>query len=117
MLKSKIHRVTVTEADKDYHGSLSLDVTLMKTANCIPFERISVYNVTNGNRFDTYLIESEPGSGTVCVNGAAAHLAEPGDKLIIASYTWLTNDECKSHHPVIVFVDPENKIMETNRDL
>jgi aspartate 1-decarboxylase len=117
MLKSKIHRATVTEANKDYHGSLSLDATLIKKANLIPFERISVYNITNGNRFDTYVIAGEAGSGTICVNGAAAHLAGPGDKLIIVSYTWLTEDECQSHQPDIVFVDSDNKILATDQEI
>lgn len=117
MLKSKIHRLTVTEADKEYEGSLTLDGSLMKHADMVPFERISVYNITNGNRFDTYLIEGTADSGIVCVNGAAAHLASPGDIIIIACYTWLTDQECNYHRPILLFVDSQNKILETTNKI
>ncbi len=89
MLKSKIHRATVTEADLNYEGSLTLDEDLMDAAGLKPFEGIQVYNITNGSRLETYVITGERGSGTICINGAAAHLTGPGDLVIIASYTWL----------------------------
>lgn len=114
MLKSKIHRLKVTEANVEYNGSLTLDLDLMDKANLVPFERVSVYNVSNGKRFDTYLIEGKAGSGVVCVNGAAAHLAQPGDLLILASYTWINEENLTGYFPVIVFVDEENKILETD---
>ena len=112
MLKSKIHRATVTGVNVAYEGSLTLDASLMKQADLFQFERISVYNINNGSRFDTYLIEGEPGSGVVCVNGAAARLASPGDRIIVASYTWLTEVECQNHVPMVVRVDSNNKIVE-----
>src|SRR5262249_58289322 len=86
MLRAKVHRATVTETNVNYEGSLTLDAHLMKAAGMIPYERIDVYNADSGTRFSTYLIRGEPGSGTVCVNGAAAHLAKTGDRLIIATH-------------------------------
>jgi aspartate 1-decarboxylase len=110
MLKSKVHRATVTEADLDYEGSLTLDQELMDAADLWEFEGISVYNVTNGSRFETYVINGRRGSGTVCINGAAAHLAGPGDLVIIASYTWLEEKEVLTRQPRIVLVDGKNRI-------
>jgi aspartate 1-decarboxylase len=110
MLKSKVHRATVTEADLDYEGSLTLDQELMDAADLREFEGISVYNVTNGSRFETYVINGRRGSGTICINGAAAHLAGPGDLVIIASYTWLEEKEVLTRQPRIVLVDGKNRI-------
>jgi aspartate 1-decarboxylase len=110
MLKSKVHRATVTEADLDYEGSLTLDQELMDAADLREFEGISVYNVTNGSRFETYVINGRRGSGTVCINSAAAHLAGPGDLVIIASYTWLEEKEVLTRQPRIVLVDGKNRI-------
>lgn len=110
MLKSKVHRVTVTEADLDYEGSLTLDLNLMEAADLREFEGIQVYNITNGSRFETYVITGERGSGTVCINGAAAHLAGPGDLVIIAAYTWMDEKETLTHQPRIVLVDGKNRI-------
>ncbi len=110
MLKSKVHRATVTEADLDYEGSLTLDQELMDAADLREFEGISVYNITNGSRFETYVISGRRGSGTVCINGAAAHLAGPGDLVIIASYTWLEEKEVLTRQPRIVLVDGKNRI-------
>ncbi|OGL43462.1 MAG: aspartate 1-decarboxylase [Candidatus Schekmanbacteria bacterium RBG_13_48_7] len=117
MLKSKIHRATVTEVNIEYEGSLTLDAHLMKMADLFPFEKVSIYNITNGNRFDTYLIKGEPGSGTICVNGAAAHLATPGDIVIIASYTWVPENKSRKIHPIVVLVDTKNKIVETKNKM
>jgi aspartate 1-decarboxylase len=110
MLKSKVHRATVTEADLDYEGSLTLDQELMDAADLREFEGISVYNITNGSRFETYVISGRRGSGTVCINGAAAHLAGLGDLVIIASYTWLEEKEVLTRQPRIVLVDGKNRI-------
>ncbi len=110
MLKSKVHRATVTEADLDYEGSLTLDQELMDAADLREFEGISVYNITNGSRFETYVINGRRGSGTICINGAAAHLAGPGDLVIIASYTWLEEKEVLTRQPRIVLVDGKNRI-------
>ena len=115
LLRAKIHRITVTECDLEYEGSLTLDPELMSAADMVPFERIEVYDVTNGNRFATYLIEGEPGGGECCVNGAAAHLVELGDKLILASFVTLDDDEAAEHRPQIVLVTDENRIREVKR--
>ncbi len=110
MLKSKVHRATVTEADLDYEGSLTLDQELMDAADLQEFEGIAVYNITNGSRFETYVIKGQRGSGTVCINGAAAHLAGPGDLVIIASYAWMEEQEMLSRQPRVVLVDRKNRI-------
>ena len=108
MLKSKIHRAKVTDANLDYEGSLTLDEELMEAADLLPFERVEVYNISNGNRFSTYVIKGERGSGVVCVNGAAAHLAGKGDLIIIASYALIEVPE--GYKPLLVYVDGENRI-------
>ncbi len=115
LLRAKIHRITVTECDVEYEGSLTLDPELMKAAGMVPFERIEVYDVDNGNRFATYLIEGEPGAGECCVNGAAAHLVELGDKLILASFVTLEDDEAEEHRPQIVLVTDDNRIREVKQ--
>jgi aspartate 1-decarboxylase len=112
MLKSKLHRATVTHADKDYVGSLALDRELLEAADIIPFEEVHVWNVTRGNRLQTYAMEAEAGSGIVCINGAAAHLAHPGDVVIIATFTLLDDAEAHGHRPRIVLVGPDNRIAE-----
>jgi aspartate 1-decarboxylase len=112
MLRAKVHRITVTERNVEYEGSLTLDASLMQACDMVPFERIDVYDVDNGNRFSTYLIEGEPGSGACCVNGAAARLVEPGDKLIIASYCAVDDSEVRDHRPKIVLVDSRNALTE-----
>ena len=108
MLKSKIHRVTVTDANLDYEGSITIDETLMKAADIIPFEQVRIYNISNGNRFETYAIEGEKGSGTICLNGAAARKAHRGDLLIIATYVSVNEDELKGFAPKLVLVDEKN---------
>lgn len=110
MLKSKIHRATVTGANLHYEGSVAIDEDLMETSGILPFEKVEIYNVTNGNRFSTYAITAGRGSGTVSVNGAAAHLAEAGDIVIIASYSVLTEQEAQRHSPVLVYVDEKNSV-------
>jgi len=112
MLKSKIHKATITEADLNYEGSITIDSGLMEAADLLPFERIMVYNISNGSRFDTYVIEGERGSGSICLNGAAARKGSPGDLIIIASYGLFSEDEIAKGKSVLVWVDAKNKLKE-----
>lgn len=105
-LKSKLHRATVTRADLDYEGSISIDSELLKAADILPFERVEVYNISNGERFATYAILGE--RGEIGINGAAAHLAKPGDRVIIACYVDLENAEIAAHQPRVILLDSEN---------
>jgi len=109
MLKSKIHRATVTDANLEYEGSITIDKDLLKQADIWVFERVEVYNVDNGARFATYAIEGDAGSGTICVNGAAAHLVKPGHKVIIASYVNMEESDIPKYQQRIVLVDSKNK--------
>ncbi|HET9480790.1 MAG TPA: aspartate 1-decarboxylase [Candidatus Polarisedimenticolia bacterium] len=117
MLRAKVHRATVTETNVDYEGSLTLDAGLMKAAGLIPYERIDVYNADSGARFSTYLISGAEGSGVCCINGAAAHLARPGDRVIIASYASVADEELRSFRPTIVLVGPGNRIKEVRHEI
>jgi len=112
MLKSKLHHARVTESNVDYEGSLSLPADLMEAADMLPFEKVHVYNVSNGERFSTYLIRGESGSGHVGVFGAAAHRARPGDKLIIVCYAILDEEETEYYRPRIILLDADNKVRE-----
>jgi aspartate 1-decarboxylase len=112
MLKSKLHRATVTHADVDYEGSVTLDRLLLEAADVLPFEEVHVWNVTRGTRLRTYAMAGEPGSGVVCVNGAAAHLARPGDKVIIATFTQLDEAAARLHRPRIVLLGEGNRIVD-----
>ncbi|GAV19514.1 aspartate 1-decarboxylase [Mariprofundus micogutta] len=114
MLKSKIHRVTTTHAELDYEGSCAIDMNLMDKANILPFEQLHIYNVNNGERFTTYAITAERGSGTIGVNGAAAHKANPGDLLIICTYAELDAAEAEHFSPALVYVDSDNAISHTS---
>ena len=109
MLKSKIHRATVTEANLDYDGSITIDNKLLEAADILPFEEVQVWNVTSGTRFATYTIPGEAQSGVICINGAAAHLAKEGDLVIIASFTQMEEMEARSYEPLIVLVDEKNQ--------
>jgi len=109
LLKSKIHRAKVTEANLNYEGSLTIDKILMDKAKILPYEAVHVFNISTGDRFITYAIEGEPGSGIICLNGAAARLGQPGDLVIIVSFVLLTEEECKDWKPIIVHVDENNK--------
>ncbi len=113
MLKAKIHRATVTRAHLDYEGSVTIDRTLLEAAGILPYERVEIYNVTRGSRLATYAIEGEAGSGAIEINGAAAHLAGPGDLVILAAYCEMTPEEAPHHRPRLVFVDERNRISET----
>jgi len=110
ILKSKIHRVNVTEANINYIGSITIDENLMEAANMIEYEKVHVVNVTNGERLVTYVIKGERGSGIICLNGAAAHKASIGDVVIILSYAIMTPEEAKTYTPIRVF--PKNNRME-----
>jgi aspartate 1-decarboxylase len=110
MLKSKLHRVTVTHSELEYEGSCAIDIALLKEANISEYEKISIYNITNGERFVTYAIKAEENSGVISINGAAAHKANPGDKLIVATYADYDEIELKKYHPQLVYVDESNKI-------
>ena len=114
MLKSKLHRVTVTEANVDYEGSLTIDTNLLEAADILPFEEIQVWNVTGGSRFRTYAMAGDRDSGVICVNGAAARQVQPGDKLIVASFTWMDEAEARRHQPRVVLVDSKNQIRVTD---
>ena len=110
VFKSKIHRATITEANLNYVGSITIDEDLMEAANFIEGERVQIVNNNNGERLETYVIKGERGSGTVCLNGAAARRAEVGDVVIIISYAFMTPEEAKVFKPVTVFPDENNKI-------
>ena len=113
MLKGKIHRAIVQQAELNYVGSITVDPELMEQAGILEYELVQIVDVENGNRFETYTIAGEPGSGMICVNGAAAHCVEPGHKVIIMCYAQMDENELKSHAPKVVFVDDENKIVRT----
>jgi len=111
VLKSKIHRVTVTDANLNYIGSITIDKNLMDAANLIEFEKVWVLNNNNGERFETYVIEGERGSGIICLNGAAARLVQPGDVILIVSYAQMDFEEAKTFKPIIIFPDTKtNKL-------
>ncbi len=116
MFKSKIHRATVTHADLHYVGSLTVDLDLMEAADLLPGEQVAVVDVTNGSRFETYLIAGERGSGVVGVNGAAAHLADVGDVVIVISYAQLDDAEARTFVPTVVHVDGANRIVAIGAD-
>ncbi|MEZ4281839.1 MAG: aspartate 1-decarboxylase [Myxococcota bacterium] len=112
LLKSKIHRATVTEANVEYEGSVTIDRNLLEAADMLPYERVDIWNCTNGNRLTTYVIEGERGAGQICINGAAAHLMKPGDKVIIASWCEVPDEQARGFDAKRVFVDHENRIRE-----
>ena len=113
LLKSKIHRATVTAADLEYEGSITIDAALMKAADLREYEQVDVYNITSGTRLTTYAIPGEPHSGEIQINGAAAHLVEPGDLVIIANYARYDEDECEHHEARVILVDADNRPVET----
>ncbi len=115
ILKSKIHRARVTSADLHYEGSCSIDSALMKAANLVPHEHVHIWNVTTGSRLETYVIPAPKGSGTIQINGSAAHHAKKNDLVIITSFAHLTPAKARSHKPRIVFVDSDNRIKKIAR--
>jgi len=110
LLKSKIHRATVTDANLHYQGSVTIDPLLMEAADILHHERVEIYDVTNGERFATYAIPGRPGAGEICLNGAAAHKVTKGDLVILATYAEYDAAELPGHHPAVVFVDEKNRI-------
>jgi len=114
MLKSKIHRATVTDADLHYEGSISIDEKLMEEASMLPYEKVDIYDVNNGERFSTYIIKGKRNSGTICLNGAAARKVAKGDLIIIATFVSVNEEEAKNWRPKCVFVDAKNKIKKVS---
>ncbi|MGI6434074.1 MAG: aspartate 1-decarboxylase [Syntrophomonadaceae bacterium] len=112
MLNSKIHRAVVTEANLNYIGSITIDEDLIDAADIMENEKVTIVNVNNGERFETYVIAGPRGSGVMCLNGAAARLVQVGDIIIIITYCQLADSECREHRPTVVFVDGNNKILE-----
>lgn len=113
LLKAKIHRAVVTQADLHYVGSITIDETLMKKAGIVAYEKVLVADVDNGNRFETYVIVGKADSGIICINGAAAHCVEVGDRVIIMAFAEMTPEEAETHSPKVVFVDEKNHAIET----
>jgi len=116
MMKSKIHRATVTQADLDYVGSVTLDAALMEAADLLEGEQVAIVDITNGARIETYVIPGERGSGVIGINGAAAHLVHPGDLVIIMSYAMVTDEEARALEPRVVHVDEKNRIVKLGND-
>ncbi|HEY4324489.1 MAG TPA: aspartate 1-decarboxylase [Mucilaginibacter sp.] len=112
VLKSKLHRVKVTQAELNYVGSITIDEDLLDAANIIPNEKVQIVNNNNGARFETYTIRGERGSGTICLNGATARLAQVGDIVIIMSYAYMEMDEARNYQPILVFPDGNNKLIK-----
>ena len=112
MLKSKIHRAIVTEACVDYEGSITIDSSLLDAADILEYEQVQIYNVSNGERFATYVIRGEPGSGVICLNGAAARKVSVNDLIIICSYVVMENSECTGHKSRNIFVDNKNRMVK-----
>ena len=110
--KSKIHKVTVTEANLQYVGSITIDKNLLAESGMLPFEKVQIVNINNGERFETYIIEGEANSGVICLNGAAARLVVPGDKIIVMAYAQMSPEEAQTHKPVVLVMNEENQISE-----
>lgn len=117
MLKAKLHRVHVTHSELDYEGSCAIDDDLLDAADIREYQQIDIYNITNGERFTTYAIRAQRGSGVISVNGAAAHKANPGDILIIASYAMYNEIELQKYHPLLVYVDEYNRIIAQRNEI
>lgn len=117
MFKSKIHRATITQAELHYEGSLTIDTELMDAADLLPYEKVSIVNINNGERLETYIIPGERGSKTICLNGAAARKGAVGDRIIIISYATMTEEEARSYKPTIVLVNEKNDIIELSHSI
>ncbi|MDX9988683.1 MULTISPECIES: aspartate 1-decarboxylase [Thiothrix] len=117
LLKSKLHRVTVTHAELDYEGSCAIDDDLLLAGNIREYEQLHIYNITNGERFSTYAIRAEAGSGVISINGAAAHKASAGDLLIICTYATFSEAEVDAHQPQLVYFDGKNRITHTSKQI
>jgi len=117
MLSAKIHRATVTQADVDYEGSITIPPELLAAAGILPYEAVSVWNVTRGTRLETYAITGHPDSHDICANGAAAHLIHPGDRVIIATFGYIPADRTDQHRPRLIFVDDQNRITHSGPEI
>ncbi|UOD34398.1 aspartate 1-decarboxylase [Deferribacteraceae bacterium V6Fe1] len=117
MFKSKIHRATVTDADLHYEGSITIDKDLMDLANIKTYEKVDIYNITNGARFSTYTIDGKRGGGEICLNGAAARMVQPGDMVIIVSYGLYDEEELENYKPIVIQVDEKNRPINKDRIL
>lgn len=115
MLKGKIHRAVVVQAELNYVGSITVDPELMEAAGIVEYEKVQIVDVENGSRFETYTIAGEPGSGMICLNGAAARMVQKGDHIILMAYCDMTPEEAKEHQPKVVFVDEKNRIRKVSR--
>ncbi len=115
MFLAKIHRATVTEANLNYEGSITIDSALLEASGILPWEMVDIWNITNGERFQTYVIAGEPGSGVICLNGAAARKVAVGDKIIIAASVEVDESEARDWHPTVVKVDESNRVVEVSR--
>lgn len=115
MLKGKIHRATVTQAELDYVGSITVDVKLLEQSGILEYEKVAIVDINNGSRFETYTIAGERGSGIICLNGAAARCVQKGDKIIIMAYAQMTPEEAKTNPPRVLFVDDNNQITKISR--
>ena len=113
LLKAKIHRAVVTQADLDYVGSITIDSDLLRESGILEYEKVEIADIDNGNRFATYTIAGEAGSGIICLNGAAAKCVNVGDKVIIMAYATMTPEEAREHKPTVLFVDEHNKVVRT----
>jgi len=117
MFKTKIHRATITQAELHYEGSLTIDTELMDAADLLPYEKVSIVNINNGERLETYIIPGERGSKTICLNGAAARKGAVGDRIIIISYATMSEEEARSYKPTIVLVNEKNDIIELSHSI
>ena len=117
VMRSKIHRATVTDADIDYVGSISIDSELMQAAGIEEWEKVHVLDVTNGSRLETYAIKAPAGSGKICINGAAAHLVHPGDLVILLTFEGISNDQIEAYSPTIVHVNSKNEVVDIGQEL
>ena len=115
MLKGRIHRAVVVQAELNYVGSITVDPDLMEAAGIVEYEKVQIVDVENGSRFETYTIAGEPGSGMICLNGAAARMVQKGDNIILMAYCDMTPEEAKEHQPKVVFVDEKNRIRKVSR--
>jgi aspartate 1-decarboxylase len=117
MFKSKIHRAVVTQAELHYEGSLTVDMNLMDAADLLPYEKVSIVNINNGERFETYIIPGERGSGVMCLNGAAARKAMVGDRIIVMSYATMSEEEARDYKPTVVMVNEQNDIVSRTQEV
>ncbi len=117
VMRSKIHRATVTHADVDYIGSISIDENILKAADIEEWEKIHVLDVTNGSRLETYVVKAPAGSGQICINGAAAHLIHPGDLVILITYEGIPSDSVSEHLPTIVHVNTQNEVVDISQEI